>query len=154
MTQTQHPQHRLKRWLTLSGTLPFIGAAISVYVLPNDLANLSLSFVAVYGAVIISFLCGMHWGLYLYKYDQIGPNLFLESNIIALLAWVSVLLGQISIALCFGMQVCLFAYLLWTDRNRLSSDIIRPAFYDLRLMATLIVVISLLALMVNRLAFS
>ncbi len=128
----------LAKILTYSSTLPFAAAVMSRYApLPgvND-----VSVVTTYGAVIISFLCGMHWATYLFFASQCPRNLLITSNAVALLAWMSVLIHQpiatLSQALCF-------LYLLTLDLKLRDADILPGWFYSLRRNATIIVVLCL-----------
>jgi hypothetical protein len=134
----------IAKTLTYSGTLPLIGSVILLYfptLLP--LAELDGAFIAsTYSAIIISFLCGIHWAAYLYFTDRCPRNLLIISNVVALLAWVSLLTTpQLAITLlhifCF---VCLFGL----DMKLRSADIHAEWFIHLRRNASIIVVICLL----------
>lgn len=71
--------------LTYSGTLPLIGSVITLYF---PVAGLDGALIAsTYSAVIISFLCGIHWATYLFFAERCPRNLLITSNIVALLAW-------------------------------------------------------------------
>ena len=50
------------RALGWSGLLPFIGGALAVAVVPPAWHDTALRALVAYGAVIVSFLGGMHWG--------------------------------------------------------------------------------------------
>lgn len=151
------PSSRLVATLTLSGTLPFLAAAGVAVTVPHLWPRV-LSFetwtgqiaaaAVVYGAVIASFLCGMHWGLYLAGSKAIRPNLFVESNICALIAWCAVGLGALSLTASFASLALLFGWLLWTDYRRLGADVLGASFLKVRLTATAIVVSALVVLAV------
>jgi hypothetical protein len=49
--------------LGLAGLLPFWGLAISIIVLDTPMKYFAMQAVIAYGAVILSFLGGIHWGL-------------------------------------------------------------------------------------------
>jgi hypothetical protein len=134
--------------LTYSGTLPLIGSVILLYfptmIAPAlPMAGLDGAVIAsTYSAVIISFLCGIHWAAYLFFADRSPRNLLIISNIVALLAWVSLLLAnQLAAAL---LQAACFVFLLGLDVRLRDAGIYTEWFFRLRRNATLIVVICLL----------
>lgn len=134
--------------LTYSGTLPLIGSVILLYfptmIAPAlPMAELDGAVIAsTYSAVIISFLCGIHWAAYLFFADRSPRNLLIISNIVALLAWVSLLLAnQLAAAL---LQAACFVFLLGLDVRLRDAGIYTERFFRLRRNATLIVVICLL----------
>jgi hypothetical protein len=134
--------------LTYSGTLPLIGSVILLYfptmIAPAlPMAALDGAVIAsTYSAVIISFLCGIHWAAYLFFADRSPRNLLIISNIVALLAWVSLLLAnQLAAAL---LQAACFVFLLGLDVRLRDAGIYTEWFFRLRRNATLIVVICLL----------
>jgi uncharacterized membrane protein len=120
--------------LTYSGIIPFAFFALlplTQFQLPlidNDLALIA------YGTVIASFISGIHWGIYLFKESPL--NLFITSNIIALLAWASLLimpiLGKLVIVLCLGA-------LFYIDQKLHTETIIEDWFFKIRERASLCV---------------
>jgi hypothetical protein len=134
--------------LTYSGTLPLIGSVILLYfpmmIAPAlPMAGLDGAVISsTYSAVIISFLCGIHWAAYLFFSDRCPRYLLIISNIVALLAWVSLLLShQLAAAL---LQAACFIFLLGLDVWLRDAGIYAEWFFRLRRNATLIVVICLL----------
>jgi hypothetical protein len=134
--------------LTYSGTLPLIGSVILLYfpmmIAPAlPMAGLDGAVIAsTYSAVIISFLCGIHWAAYLFITDRCPRHLLIISNVIALLAWVSLLLGsQLDTTL---LQAGCFLFLLALDVKLRNAGIHAAWFFRLRRNATLIVVLCLL----------
>lgn len=128
----------LAQTLTYAGLLPFWGAAIIPAIVP-DLLGLDYDrIILTYGAVIASFIAGIHWGVYLFKNTHI--NLFIHSNIAALLAWFAV------IAALPGSEAVLigcFLYLLFIDKQLKNANIIEPWYLRMRIIATTAVVIIL-----------
>ena len=55
----------LAQCLTYAGVLPFLGAVILPAVKSNFLGLNYDSVILTYGAVIASFVAGIHWGIYL-----------------------------------------------------------------------------------------
>lgn len=128
------------RVLTYSGIIPFLflGMAVALHVSGLDY---SLALFA-YGAVIISFLCGIHWAVFLFFSQKCSRNLLLHSNVITLLGWLSVL--PFKPHLTFSLQILIFIYLMILDRELYRNKIIPSWFFQLRLNATLIVVLILI----------
>lgn len=98
-------------WLGLSGALPFLAGVVvyannGLWVLTPDMAVRST---LVYGAVILSFLGGVRWGLGLLLDDpQRRDNRFALSVVPSLLGWLAVLLpafpGFVLLAVSFAAQ--------------------------------------------------
>jgi hypothetical protein len=93
--------------------------------------------VLIYGAVIASFVCGMHWGFYMNASGALPVQLLLTSNIGALLAWVLVLVSIWSMPIAIVGLVLVLAGLLEIDRRLLSAKAIEPWFWLLRRNASL-----------------
>ncbi len=123
------------RILTYSGIIPFLFLGIAV-VLHSRSLDYSL-YLFVYGAVIISFLCGIHWGVFLFFSENCSHNLLFRSNAISLLGWLSVLPDMPY--LTFVLQILCFLYLLFLDLELVRNKIIPLWFFHLRLWATIIV---------------
>jgi hypothetical protein len=127
------------RVLTYFGIIPFLILGMAVALRANGL-DYSLALFA-YGAVIISFLCGIHWAVFLFFSQNCFRNLLLHSNAIALIGWLSVLPAMPN--LTFLLQILSFAYLLILDLELYRNKVIPSWFFHLRLNATLIVVLLL-----------
>lgn len=138
-TQTQ-----LAKILTFSGALPFAGAVLAQL---QGMANYHSDYLALtYGAVIISFLAGIHWGLFLTHAQYTRVNLLVSSNLLALIAWAS-LFFLITVTQSLVQIVCFIA--LWfIDRRLYAEGVIEGWYYQLRTQITSVVVIFLGALMV------
>lgn len=125
--------------LTYSGTLPLVASAIGIYFSANGFDSALIA--RTYAAIIISFLCGIHWAVYLFLAEKCPRNLLITSNVIALLAWASLLATHQSIAIV--LQTLCFLYLLTLDLKLRDAGIIPEWFYSLRRNATIIVVLCL-----------
>ncbi|MBU2099146.1 MAG: DUF3429 domain-containing protein [Gammaproteobacteria bacterium] len=137
----------LANTLTYSGTLPLIGSVILLVV---PMAGLDAALIAsTYSAVIISFLCGIHWAAYLFFADRCPRNLLMTSNMVALLAWGSLLAANYVMINQMGtllLQALCFLYLLVLDWQLHKAGVLADWFIRLRRNATLIVVMCLLIL--------
>lgn len=80
-------------WLGLAGLLPFAAAAAGAHLLPPDQQGVALRALLGYGAVILSFLGGVRWGLAIRDADTdtLLPRLA-WSVTPSLLGWVALLL--------------------------------------------------------------
>ena len=127
---------------TYSGILPFLFFPCyrlftgSSTFLAFDIQTLLMA----YSAVIVSFVAGIHWGVFLFR--QCSLNLFLHSNMIALLSWVSLLS-----TLLWGVAILLFCfvYLLWIDTVLVRQQLLEPWFYRLRVHASVMALLSLVS---------
>ncbi len=134
---------KLAKWLTYAGTLPVLASVLLVYIPIADINGNQIA--KTYSAIIIAFLCGLHWANYFFFSDKCPGNLLIASNVVALLAWVSLLIAHTKIALI--MQITCFAYLLWLDKRLHNAGVLPEWFYYLRRNATVIVVSSLVMLL-------
>ena len=104
------------RALGWSGLLPFVGGAIAVSVGPPAWHDAALRALIAYGAVIVSFLGGIHWG------SPTGPahdGARLWGVVPSLLAWPLLLLPSARFAL-IGLAASLA--LCWAvDRTRFPA---------------------------------
>ena len=97
-------QQKQATLLTYAGLLPLVLALVNQFlrVVPID----SLFWAASYAAVIASFICGIHWAVFLFFAGRSPINLLLTSNLICLSAWAALLLPAawpvlVILILCF-----------------------------------------------------
>lgn len=134
----------LARILTYSGTLPLVACVVLIFA---PIAGVDGNLLAkTYGAVILSFLCGIHWAVFLFFAEKCPHQLLISSNVLALLAWCS-LLG-IDQRIAFALQALCFLILFVLDFRLHRAGILPEWFYNLRRNATVIVVVCLSALAV------
>ena len=125
--------------LTLAGVLPFALAVLAIR------AGYPLHIpVRFYGAIIMAFLSGLHWAAYLIYSEKCPRPLLLTSNITALLAWLSLLLVDQTLAI--WLQAVGFSYLLLLDWRLWQAGLWPTWFWHLRATATALV-LTCLALM-------
>lgn len=86
---TQIPTAAL--WLGATGALPFIASAIGAHVLDEVAAEIAKRALFIYGAVIVSFLGGVQWGLCISEGQDL-PRRLPISVIPSLIAWVGLLM--------------------------------------------------------------
>jgi hypothetical protein len=141
---TRIRDRRLSMLLTYAGTLPLVIAAAGLIVGRLD-PNLVVVVASTYSAMIVAFLAGIHWACYLFFAERCSYNLLITSNIVALLAWLSLLIPHQQFLL--GLQILCFLFVLLLDDKLRRADILPSWFYALRRNATVIVVVSLFIMM-------
>ena len=127
--------------LTYLGILPF---AMCTALLFSNYAQINpTKWMIGYSAIIASFISGSHWGIYSSK--SIRINLLIHSNIIALLAWLSLLIpthfAVITLIFCF-------LYLITLDYIMLQDKIIPNWYFKIRISATTIVILLLVLFLI------
>ena len=91
------------KWLGASGVIPFITLAIAVLFLEGADQEAAYFAIAAYGAVILSFLGGIHWGLAVADGDQVAVD---AANFIRLGgSVVPSLIGSISTGTWVGQAI-------------------------------------------------
>jgi len=98
------------RWLGFAGLIPFVAAAAAGIVPAAPLHDLALQALLAYGAVILSFLGGIRWGLAVAKADPAAMSVHLCVSVLpALLGWSALLVpsstGLILLALGFAAML-------------------------------------------------
>lgn len=90
---------RRTAWLLgLAGLLPFAGAALAFFAAPDSWRGFAEGALIAYGAVILSFLGAVHWGLALrapVEEAPMGPGRLTLGVVPALIGWVSLLLPDV-----------------------------------------------------------
>lgn len=128
--------------LGAAGLIPFVGCLLIGLLAADDLAGLAMLALRGYGACILSFMGGVHWGLAIHPaapeadYGRLGASV-----VPALVAWAALLLppyfGYLVLATAFAG---LLAYDLAATRKGLA-----PAWYPkLRVPLTVVVTLCLL----------
>lgn len=130
--------------MTYAGALPFIACALMLYSGINHVSLLGPvnEIVAVYALVIISFIAGVHLGTYLFYNTKTPKPLFIISNIVAAIAWMSLLFASPGNATL--ILVGAFIYLLGVDFLLKQERFISPTYFATRFIVTAISAGSLL----------
>lgn len=77
--------------LGYAGLVPFVGLCLLTWVVRPDVAPFVHLALVAYGAVIVSFLGGVHWGIAFSKWQAAGAHLA-WGVVPSLLAWAAVLM--------------------------------------------------------------
>lgn len=138
---------RLYTSLALAGTLPFVACAILPLAGVETIPLLgSLNAVASsYGMAIVCFVAGAHWGTYLAGQAGRRFNLFVTSNAIFLAVWFAFIGASVNWAI--ATQIVAFLLLLFIDYRLREDGVISEHYFEIRSIATLVAVISLLMIL-------
>lgn len=132
-------KRRIAKRLMCAGLIPFWVIALAEFLWSGHADGFLAKLLMGYGAVIVSFVAGIHWGLFLTK--DAPWNLFVHSNVVALAAWISLLLEPlVSYSL---LVLCLF-YLLALDFRLYYFEVIDRWFFTMRILITSLVCLALL----------
>lgn len=141
--------------LGFAGVVPFAAAALGVWLLPDDYAATALFAQLAYGAAILSFLGGVHWGYALAdaaggRGTEAAFSLRLGWSVLpALVAWASLLLAPVP---ALGVLLVAFAAHFTGDRIAAARGYLPPWYARLRKHLTALVVACLGAALVRLLA--
>jgi hypothetical protein len=132
-------------WLGGFGAVPFVGLAGAIHFLSGPTKLLVAHGMVAYGAVILSFLGGVHWGLAVLPKRASDrrklPLRLILSVIPSLLGWSSLLTGGTTALFILSAS---FAAMLWVDlwATRIGQA---PAWYPkLRIPLSIVVIVTLL----------
>ena len=137
--------------LGYGGLLPFVACAIVILAThETETRYLAGRALLGYGAVILSFLGGVHWGLVLRGPSARAAGMLAAGIIPSLVGWASLLLPFETAA---AMQVAAFGGFWLYEHRVLGPQALPPAYLGLRRWLTLIVCVSIaMALMAPSLA--
>jgi len=130
--------------LGYAGLIPFVFFGVAAWFGSTQWQAFSLHALGVYGAVILSFLGAVHWGLFLLdrRHRVLGQPAPIWAVIPSVAAWVALLLPTVT-----GLTVLLllFPLVLWVDRGSQSRFRLPPGYIQLRGYLTLGGTLSLLS---------
>ncbi|HQT42886.1 MAG TPA: DUF3429 domain-containing protein [Halothiobacillus sp.] len=129
-------------FLGVAGLLPFIGLTVATWFGPAEWHAPLIHALAVYAALIISFLGGVHWGVALSRPEHARQHMLLGVAP-AMLAWGAVLLPWSILALSAFILLLLLCW--WIDRLWFGGIGQRLGYGALRTGLTAVAALSLLA---------
>ena len=115
---------RLAKLIGFGGLIPFIGCAALMYVGNTGASNIALFASAVYGAVILSFVGAVHWGLTISE-DR-SPYWYVWSIIPAIMGWLAIVFLDIKISL---LALTVAFTLAWSVDRQASLHGLIPSWY-------------------------
>ena len=135
----------MMRLIGYVGLVPFIGLGVMVLLGEGEFASRAALAMVTYGAVIFSFIGGLHWGLVLlHSQGSVGRLSIIALGIgPSLLAWLAIL---VSLKLALVLLVMGFAALLGLDFAAHRSGRVPSWFLSTRIVLTCVVIACLLVL--------
>ena len=125
MTENKSEIHPiLGKLIGFGGLTPFVGCAVLMYAGNTDTSIIALFASAIYGAVILSFVGAVHWGLAM-REDR-SPYWYVWSIIPAILGWLAIVLLDIKISL---LALAIAFTLAWSVDRQASLRGLIPAWY-------------------------
>lgn len=133
---------RTARWLGLAGVIPFAAGTFGVWMFRHPFDGHALHAQMTYGAIILSFLGAVHWGLAL-RMPYGVPRLMLVWGVVpSLVGWTALAFGP---PLQHAIMMLGFLAAFLADRRVVLSGL-APAWYGhLRMILTTLVVLTLAA---------
>ena len=132
-------------WLGGFGAVPFIGLAAATPFQSGPTKVLVVHAMAAYGAVILSFLGGVHWGLAIGSEHGSDrgklPSRLVSSVIPSLVGWFALLIGGTTGLFILAAAV---ATMLWVDLRATTMGEAPPWYPKLRIPLSLVVIAALL----------
>lgn len=141
-TATQQAMPWPAKWLGATGAVPFVATAILSAFGPENWSAWAAHALAFYGAVILSFLGGIHWGLAISNTGtaRISAARLCWSVVPSLIAW-----GALLLPLFYGLIVltAAFGLALFVDTRSGTRALVPSWFPDLRTALSIAVIASL-----------
>lgn len=127
--------------LGYGGLVPFVACALAMLLLPDaGMRHLAGRVLVGYGAVILSFLGGVHWGLAMRAPNGRVMGMLTIAVLPSLLGWATLLLpGEQALAI----QTAVFGGFWFYEHRVLGPGVLPRQYLDLRRWLTLVVVASL-----------
>ena len=139
-------KEQLVKILTYSGSLPFIFLTCFRFSDLSQFVTIDTSLILIsYGAVILTFISGMHFS-YAILQNKINTRLLIASNIMAIISWLCLL---INFKLALVVMITGFISNLIIDLVSYKNSIIEKWFFNLRLKISLIVIFCLVLNFLN-----
>ena len=136
--------------LGAAGLLPFIGTSLGALSLDSEGVRLSLLALSAYGAVILSFLGGVHWGLGL----AAGPGQSARTQrarfslgvVPALIGWVALLVTYVGLPKA-GLLILVAGFVATTvgEARATRAGLMPAAYMGLRWVLSLVVIVCLVS---------
>ncbi len=142
-------QRTLYSALMLMGAVPFVAGALLPLAGVEELGRLGglHQLVGSYGMAILCFLTGVHWATQLYASTAVPFNLFIGSNVVFLVVWITYVAASLQWAL--ATQLLSFLLLLAIDVRLLRSGLISGDYLRMRFIATALACLSLFFILVS-----
>src|SRR5512137_2181072 len=111
--------------LGYAGLLPFVACALATALLDGEARSFAVRALVAYGAVILSFLGAVHWGLLLRRPDAAAPVRLAIGVLPSLAGWFALLLPD---RYALALLVVAFAG-FWLYEHRVVGTALLPTSY-------------------------
>lgn len=130
------------KYLGYAGLIPFLGLSAGLWFIPRQYeSSISLALLA-YGAVILSFMGAIHWGVAI-KLENTLQNKQLGWSVVpALIGWVALL---IPVIYGYSLLIIAFVTLCMVDSYMTRQKTMPQWYPGLRVPLTAVVVLSLIS---------
>ena len=137
-------QRSLHSALMLLGAMPFLACALLPLTGVDEIDRLGPldRLAASYGMAILCFLTGIHWATQLYARAVTPFNLFVGSNVVFLVVWITFVAADLRWTIV--AQLLAFPLLLGIDHHLCKRELISPRYLRMRTVATALACFSLL----------
>ena len=143
--------------LGLAGLLPFIGCGLMAVAVPEIQAVSWVFALCAYGAVVLAFLGGVHWGLVLGGPEDPAAPLQVATRLAlgiapSLIGWAAVLLALVTLGeLGLAVLIVGFVAAILTESRLGRMGLVPPGYLWLRWLLSVIVLVVLVVVLVLRL---
>lgn len=120
----ERPLPQVLTALGYAGLLPFVACVLAIALLEGDARAFAVRALVAYGAVILSFLGAVHWGLLL-RQDTAAPARLAMGVIPSLAGWVALLLPD---RYALALLVVAFGG-FWLYEHRVVGTALLPSAY-------------------------
>ncbi len=140
--------------LSIAGIIPFVLCGLGAVATNAVTSQLAALVLIGYGAVILSFLGGVHWGFTLAVEHDRAERLRLGLGVVpGLLGWAALAIAIYSLQAALGLALLIAAFILavvaeWQGHGR---DLVPGGYIGMRIAITVVVVAILTTVMVLRL---
>ena len=125
--------------LGYAGLIPFVVFSIGCWI-PLPYVTNAPYILITYGAVILSFMGAVHWGVAMANKDQQQGKFFISSVLPALIAWTALLLAQpLALVILLAGFIGLYTY----DRSVEKAQALPGWYIPMRTRLTAVVVLCL-----------
>ena len=115
--------------LGYAGLLPFVACVLAVALLEGEARAFGVRALVAYGAVILSFLGAVHWGLLLRQPDAAAPARLAIGVLPSLAGWVALLLPD---RYALALLVVSFGGFWLYEHRAVGPAFLPPGYLDLR----------------------
>lgn len=115
--------------LGYAGLLPFVACVLAIALLEGETRAFAARSLVAYGAVILSFLGAVHWGLVLRQPDAAAPARLAIGVLPSLAGWVALLLPD---RYALALLVVAFGGFWLYEHRGVGPALLPPGYLDLR----------------------